>query len=75
MTTLDKIMADVINDLGLTEPRPFWEKYRHDRDALADMLDGIINEADQWDDHDGRLGHVSYATIALAQALLRRVGR
>ena len=38
--------------------------------TLLAALEAISNEADEWDDHDGRLGHVAYSTLVQARAAI-----
>lgn len=38
--------------------------------ALRAVLEAVSNEADEWDDHDGRLAHVAYPTILDARRVL-----
>ena len=41
-----------------------------ERDRLRLALEQLCNETDEYDDHDGRTGHISYASIQLARAAL-----
>lgn len=41
-------------------------------EELRSWMEAIVNETDEYDDHDGKTGHISYATIVLTKRLLAK---
>ncbi len=76
------VMEQHLIDGGFVNPRLF--AFARERDAAyADMLRrldlaasvaaalrAIVNEADEFDDHDGKYGHITYSTLVESRKIL-----